>query len=170
MFRWFHPSMTILLTIGGVVRATPDSKKRARAPAKCAPARHEPVHFLAALPTNAQTPEDKPVPILSGSIGTFSFVTAGQNLIDTPDQSGAPRALGRSLAHRVASRIRGRIPASARRRTLRRAGRQARGLRAGRLHCESVRHGHGRPISYAVRNLQRAPLSRLDSQPCSPTL
>jgi hypothetical protein len=27
--------------------------------------------------------EDKPVPILSGSIGTFSFVTAGQNLIDT---------------------------------------------------------------------------------------
>jgi hypothetical protein len=41
------------------------------------------VYFLAALPTNAQTPEDKPVPILSGSIGTFSFVTAGQNLIDT---------------------------------------------------------------------------------------
>lgn len=26
---------------------------------------------------------DKPVPILSGSIGTFSFVTGGQNLIDT---------------------------------------------------------------------------------------
>lgn len=26
---------------------------------------------------------DKPVPILSGSVGTFSFVTAGQNLIDT---------------------------------------------------------------------------------------
>jgi hypothetical protein len=32
----------------------------------------------------AQTPEtEKPVPILTGSIGTFSFVTAGQNLIDT---------------------------------------------------------------------------------------
>lgn len=32
----------------------------------------------------AQTADtDKPVPILSGSIGTFSFVTAGQNLIDT---------------------------------------------------------------------------------------
>jgi hypothetical protein len=31
-----------------------------------------------------QTPDiDKPVPILSGSIGTFSFVTGGQNLIDT---------------------------------------------------------------------------------------
>ena len=41
------------------------------------------VYFLSALPTNAQTPEDKPVPILSGSIGTFSFVTAGQNVIDT---------------------------------------------------------------------------------------
>ena len=26
---------------------------------------------------------DKPVPILTGSIGTFSFVTGGQNLIDT---------------------------------------------------------------------------------------
>lgn len=31
----------------------------------------------------AQTSEDKPMPVLSGSIGTFSFVTAGQNLIDT---------------------------------------------------------------------------------------
>jgi len=32
----------------------------------------------------AQTPEsDKPVPILTGNVGTFSFVTAGQNLIDT---------------------------------------------------------------------------------------
>ena len=41
------------------------------------------VYFLAALPTNAQTAEDKPVPILSGSIGTFSFVSAGQNVIDT---------------------------------------------------------------------------------------
>jgi hypothetical protein len=41
------------------------------------------VYFLALLPTNAQTAEDKPVPILSGSIGTFSFVSAGQNVIDT---------------------------------------------------------------------------------------
>lgn len=33
---------------------------------------------------SSQTPDtEKPVPILSGSIGTFSFVTAGQNLIDT---------------------------------------------------------------------------------------
>jgi hypothetical protein len=32
----------------------------------------------------AQSPNtDKPVPILSGSVGTFSFVTAGQNLIDS---------------------------------------------------------------------------------------
>jgi hypothetical protein len=32
----------------------------------------------------AQTPDaEKPVPILSGSMGTFSFVTGGQNLIDT---------------------------------------------------------------------------------------
>lgn len=32
----------------------------------------------------AQTPDiEKPVPILSGSIGTFSFITGGQNLIDT---------------------------------------------------------------------------------------
>jgi len=32
----------------------------------------------------AQTPDsEKPVPILTGSVGTFSFVTGGQNLIDT---------------------------------------------------------------------------------------
>ena len=31
----------------------------------------------------AQVPEDKPVPILSGSIGTFSFVTGGQNVMNT---------------------------------------------------------------------------------------
>jgi hypothetical protein len=32
----------------------------------------------------ARTPDtDKPVPILTGSIGTFSFVTGGQNLIDS---------------------------------------------------------------------------------------
>lgn len=42
--------------------------------------------LLSLLPVSiaAQTSEtDKPVPILTGSIGTFSFVTAGQNLIDT---------------------------------------------------------------------------------------
>jgi hypothetical protein len=43
--------------------------------------------FLALIPfapARAQAPaEEKPVPILSGSAGTFSFVTAGQNLIDT---------------------------------------------------------------------------------------
>jgi hypothetical protein len=34
--------------------------------------------------TWAQTSDaDKPVPILSGSVGSFSFVTAGQNVIDT---------------------------------------------------------------------------------------
>ena len=82
MFRWFDPSMTIPLTIGGVLRGTRDSKKRARAPAKCAPTRHERV-FSRALPSRAQVPEDKPIPILSGSIGTFSFVTAGQNAINT---------------------------------------------------------------------------------------
>lgn len=39
---------------------------------------------LAASWAVGQTAEpDKPVPILSGSIGTFSFVTGGQNLIDT---------------------------------------------------------------------------------------
>jgi hypothetical protein len=31
----------------------------------------------------AQAQEDKPIPILSGSFGAFSFVTAGQNLFDT---------------------------------------------------------------------------------------
>lgn len=31
----------------------------------------------------AQTPDEKPVPILTGSFGAFSFVTGGQNLIDT---------------------------------------------------------------------------------------
>lgn len=41
------------------------------------------VLLSAAARVKAQTPEDKPVPILSGSIGTFSFVTAGQNVIDT---------------------------------------------------------------------------------------
>ncbi|HEV2470800.1 MAG TPA: hypothetical protein VGS78_16535 [Candidatus Sulfotelmatobacter sp.] len=39
---------------------------------------------LAAHSAIGQTSEpDKPVPILSGSIGTFSFITGGQNLIDT---------------------------------------------------------------------------------------
>lgn len=35
------------------------------------------------LSASAPAQTDKPVPILSGSIGTFSFVTGGQNLIDT---------------------------------------------------------------------------------------
>jgi len=43
--------------------------------------------FLLVLPPPwlaAQTPDtDKPVPILTGNAGTFSFVTGGQNLIDT---------------------------------------------------------------------------------------
>lgn len=39
---------------------------------------------LLSTPIAAQTLDaEKPVPILSGSIGAFSFVTAGQNLIDT---------------------------------------------------------------------------------------
>jgi hypothetical protein len=33
--------------------------------------------------TDSSTDNEKPVPILSGSAGAFSFVTAGQNLIDT---------------------------------------------------------------------------------------
>lgn len=39
--------------------------------------------FASILATAQTPPEDKPVPILSGSVGTFSFITAGQNLIDT---------------------------------------------------------------------------------------
>ena len=42
--------------------------------------------FLCALQPNlpAQTlPDDKPVPVLSGSVGMFSFVTGGHNVIDT---------------------------------------------------------------------------------------
>jgi hypothetical protein len=40
--------------------------------------------LLFAIQIAAQTPDsEKPVPILTGSIGTFSFVTGGQNLIDT---------------------------------------------------------------------------------------
>jgi hypothetical protein len=40
--------------------------------------------LLFAAQIAAQTPDsEKPVPILTGSIGTFSFVTGGQNLIDT---------------------------------------------------------------------------------------
>ena len=42
------------------------------------------VSFLGAAPAGAQAPEtDKPVPILTGSFGSFSFVTGGQNLIDS---------------------------------------------------------------------------------------
>jgi hypothetical protein len=40
--------------------------------------------FVVTCSSLSQTSEaEKPVPILSGSVGTFSFVTAGQNLIDT---------------------------------------------------------------------------------------
>jgi hypothetical protein len=41
------------------------------------------VILLVAARASAQTPADKPVPILSGSVGTFSFVTAGQNVINS---------------------------------------------------------------------------------------
>jgi hypothetical protein len=41
-------------------------------------------HFLVSRHAAAQTPDfEKPVPILTGSAGSFSFVTGGQNLIDT---------------------------------------------------------------------------------------
>jgi hypothetical protein len=40
--------------------------------------------FLSLAPwCPAQEQSDKPIPILTGNIGTFSFVTGGQNLIDT---------------------------------------------------------------------------------------
>ena len=35
----------------------------------------------AALPQTTES--DKPVPILTGNVGTFSFVTGGHNLVDT---------------------------------------------------------------------------------------
>lgn len=39
---------------------------------------------LSSIPNFAQTSDnERPVPILTGNVGTFSFVTAGQNLIDT---------------------------------------------------------------------------------------
>ena len=82
MFRWFDPSMTIGLTVRGVtlvhlVRETAQVLRRSVILlAMCVP-------FLAASRTDAQVAEDKPVPILSGSIGTFSFVTGGQNVINT---------------------------------------------------------------------------------------
>jgi len=42
------------------------------------------VSVICASTCVAQSPEaDKPVPILTGNVGTFSFVTAGQNVIDT---------------------------------------------------------------------------------------
>lgn len=41
------------------------------------------VLFLLATVALAQTESDKPVPILTGNVGTFSFVTAGHNIIDT---------------------------------------------------------------------------------------
>ncbi len=39
--------------------------------------------FIPATGRAQATESDKPIPILTGSIGTFSFVTGGQNLIDT---------------------------------------------------------------------------------------
>jgi hypothetical protein len=82
MFRRLDPSMTIALTVRGVtlvhlVRETAQVVRRSVILlAMC-------VLFLAASRTDAQVAEDKPVPILSGSIGTFSFVTSGQNVINT---------------------------------------------------------------------------------------
>ena len=50
--------------------------------------------ILAARWSVAQIPDaEKPVPILSGSIGTFSFVTGGQNLIE-PIALGIPVLIG----------------------------------------------------------------------------
>jgi hypothetical protein len=82
MFRWFDLSTTIALTVRGVtlvhlIRETAQVVRRSVILlAMCVP-------FLAASRTDAQVAEDKPVPILSGSIGTFSFVTSGQNVINT---------------------------------------------------------------------------------------
>jgi hypothetical protein len=82
MFRRFDPSMRIALTVRGVtlvhlVRETAQVVRRSVILlAMCVP-------FLAASRTDAQVAEDKPVPILSGSIGTFSFVSGGQNVINT---------------------------------------------------------------------------------------
>jgi hypothetical protein len=82
MFRWFDLSTTIALTVRGVtlvhlVRETAQVVRRSVILlAMCVP-------FLAASRTDAQVAEDKPVPILSGSIGTFSFVSGGQNVINT---------------------------------------------------------------------------------------
>jgi hypothetical protein len=82
MFRWFDPSTTIALTVRGVtlvhlIRETAQVVRRSVILlAMCVP-------FLAASRTDAQVAEDKPVPILSGSIGTFSFVSGGQNVINT---------------------------------------------------------------------------------------
>jgi len=39
--------------------------------------------FLASLSAAQTTNDDKPIPILTGNAGAFSFVTGGQNLIDT---------------------------------------------------------------------------------------
>jgi hypothetical protein len=82
MFRWFDLSTTIALTVRGVtlvhlIRETAQVVRRSVILlAMCVP-------FLAASRTDAQVAEDKPVPILSGSIGTFSFVSGGQNVINT---------------------------------------------------------------------------------------
>ncbi len=58
------------------------AQHRARRESPCRASRSCSCFALASIA--AQTPDsDKPVPILTGSIGTFSFVTGGQNLIDT---------------------------------------------------------------------------------------
>ena len=64
-------------------------RKQGKAARRCGPGVASPalllcLLFLAPHWVAAQTPDaEKPVPILSGSVGTFSFVTGGQNLIDT---------------------------------------------------------------------------------------
>jgi len=39
--------------------------------------------FLLSKPARPQEPSDKPIPILTGNFGAFSFVTGGHNVIDT---------------------------------------------------------------------------------------
>jgi hypothetical protein len=64
-------------------------RKHGKAARRCGPGVASPALLLCLLLlaprwVAAQTPDaGKPVPILSGSVGTFSFVTGGQNLIDT---------------------------------------------------------------------------------------
>ena len=64
-------------------------RKHGKAARRCGPGVASPALLLCLLLlaprwVAAETPDaGKPVPILSGSVGTFSFVTGGQNLIDT---------------------------------------------------------------------------------------